>query len=80
MKRRKKKKKANLSGFTGCIKQESSVGVSSVTGPGRCGTESCMLLKLIWIIVVPQAPGQCAGVQKSSLPAPVSSVQEEGFC
>lgn len=56
------------------------MGVSSVTGPGRCGTESCMLLKLIWIIVVPQAPGQCPGVQESSLPALVSSVQEEGFC
>lgn len=36
---------------------------------------SRMLLKLIWVIVVPQAPGQRLGAQAPSLPAPVSAVQ-----
>lgn len=41
------------------------MGVSSVTGPGRCGTESCMLLKLIWLIVVPQARGSASGCRSA---------------
>lgn len=43
------------------------MGVSSVTGPGRCGPESCVLLKLIWLIVIPQARGSTLG-RRSPLP------------
>lgn len=54
------------------------MGVSSVTGLGRCG--AVLYATDVNLVVIPQAPGQCLGAQESSLPAPVSSVQAEGFC